>query len=135
MKKPTDKQKKKRGRIENLKPWKKGQSGNPKGRPPKHLCLTSKLWDTLHKECPDAKAKGEKWLDVIINQLLVHASRGNSGIVKEIFDRIEGKVTQPISNPDGSSIGEISDERAEKLVKSVALELQARKKMREARRK
>lgn len=39
-----------------LKPWKKGQSGNPKGRPPKEKCLVTMI---------------EQYLTFTVEQLLV----------------------------------------------------------------
>jgi len=40
----------KKGNIQNLKPFKKGQSGNPKGRPKKELCLTDILREQANIE-------------------------------------------------------------------------------------
>ena len=59
MKKTTKKKtmKKKSGHVTNLKSWKKGQSGNPKGRPKKADCLTSLLKEEIEKIDPDDKEK------------------------------------------------------------------------------
>jgi hypothetical protein len=55
-----------KGRIENLKPWRKGQSGNPKGRPKK---LVSSLLSELQKEgyAGTTKAEIEATCLILIN--------------------------------------------------------------------
>ncbi len=67
--------------------WKPGQSGNPKGRPKNSL--TSLLQRAL-----DADNEAEK--QGIINELIKLAKmtggRGQSNALKEIFERIDGKV-------------------------------------------
>lgn len=62
------------GRIENLRPWKSGESGNPGGRP-KTKPLTSELERRLEQEAP--KGKGHTWAVVIAEALLAKARKGD----------------------------------------------------------
>lgn len=45
--------------------WKKGVSGNPKGRPAKELSLTSLLKSEIERVCP-ADKQGRSWLELIV---------------------------------------------------------------------
>jgi len=81
-------------------PWKPGQSGNPKGRPPKRNCLTSLLKDAVQKTCPQDKEK-RTWAQVINEQLLKKAKKGDLQAMRLIFEYVEGKPTsQGIETPD-----------------------------------
>ena len=72
------------GRIENLKPWGKGVSGNPGGRP-KKLKLDEILVELLEKdEGADALAIGEA--------LVKKAKRGDLKACQLIAERTQGKV-------------------------------------------
>lgn len=100
----TDKQRKNRGKaapgLKNLKPWKKGQSGNPKGRPRKPVSITSGLKEQLSKvpDFPDRRGdpNTKTWRDLIVDAILRGCLKGNHPLTKELLDRLEGKVTQPI---------------------------------------
>jgi hypothetical protein len=73
--------------LANLRPWKPGQSGNPGGRPRKSLV------DEV------AKAVLEENIDGIKAQMKATlTSNGMAGVLllKEIFERVGGKVTQGI---------------------------------------
>lgn len=72
--------------------WKPGQSGNPKGRPPKGETLTDAL-----KEQVDKKAIAEKLCEM--------AMEGDIGALKYIYDRIDGR---PIESVDMNHSGGIS---------------------------
>jgi hypothetical protein len=76
-------------RIANLKPFKAGQSGNPGGRP-KNKPITE-LYERILTD-PKNMAAVEK---AVLKTLL----KGNMAMVlllREITERIEGKVMQPI---------------------------------------
>jgi len=81
------------GRIENLIPWKPGQSGNPNGRPRKKP-LTEELEKLLSEIDPKDKKKRTyaKRLVVAIADEVI--KKGNVAAFTEIADRIEGKVAQ-----------------------------------------
>ena len=78
-------------RLKNLKPWKPGQSGNPKGRPPKSICLTSLLKEEINKINPKDRAK-RTWAELIVLATIRLAIKGNATALKEVWDRIDGRV-------------------------------------------
>lgn len=78
-------------RLKNLKPWQPGQSGNPKGRPKKNVCLTSLLKEELQKINPQDKQK-RTWAQLIILATMKLALKGNAAALKEVWDRIDGKI-------------------------------------------
>ena len=78
-------------RGQHLKPhqWQKGQSGNPKGRPPSLLSLTSLLNKHLNEHPEDAQA-----LVKALVALGKQSGINQLGAIDKIFDRIDGKVTE-----------------------------------------
>jgi hypothetical protein len=79
----------KRGRVENLKPFKPGQSGNPGGRPKKRPI--TELYERILADPTNIAA--------IEKAILATLHKGNMAmvlLVREIAERIEGKVMQPI---------------------------------------
>jgi uncharacterized protein DUF5681 len=81
------------GHSQNLKPWPKGVSGNPGGRPKKKL-VTDELERLLQVEAPDAG--GKTWATVIAQALLQQARKGDVRAFAELTNRIEGKPLQPV---------------------------------------
>jgi hypothetical protein len=69
--------------------FKPGQSGNPSGRP------KSKPF----KEALE-RAIAERGLDNSAIALLVKANSGDVAAIREIADRLDGKVAQPIAGDD-----------------------------------
>ena len=99
------------GNIENLKPFKKGESGNPKGYPkgvPNRATLLKKLIKDSGKfKHPITKAETIETCEVQINLVLIQkALSGNLQAIKEIFDTLYGKVPdrQKIEYPSGVTI-------------------------------
>jgi len=86
--------KKQRGNSGNLKPFKKGQSGNPKGRPPKVKCIP----DILRKigEEEGLKDGSKTKLDVVMYKVFQFALEGKPWAVQFIADRTEGKALDRI---------------------------------------
>jgi len=99
-----------KGRIENLKPWKKGQSGNPNGRRPE-----SETWAGILKWAgrltgleaaaisPPELAREFKKLGHLTLQeasaLRVHAAilfDPSASLLTAIMDRTDGKLAQPL---------------------------------------
>lgn len=78
------------GKMKNLKPFKKGQSGNPKGRPKGSLNRS-----TIAKELLEAKAT-DGGPGLIAHQLtraqIRKADKGNTAAYRELMDSAYGKV-------------------------------------------
>ena len=88
--------------------FKPGQSGNPKGRPPGTISLTTLIKQELDK-CPDGKDK-KTYADLIVKRILTKAIRdGDSQIIKTIWAYTDGlpksdiTVTDVKSNVDKTS--------------------------------
>lgn len=81
------------GCLENLKPWKPGQSGNLNGRPKKKP-LTEELERLLAEDAP--KGKGQTWAAVIAEALVKRASKGDVRAIVELGNRIEGRPVQAV---------------------------------------
>lgn len=79
--------------------FKPGQSGNPRGRPPKGYALADLLNDELDRL--DQRKK-------VVRTLITAAVNGDMQAVKIIFDRIDGKARETIdlnataANPDAT---------------------------------
>ena len=99
-----DKQKSKQ--RSGLIPFKPGQSGNPKGRPPKTRCIPDFLRNIGESELPpEIRAslrvpyiqQSSTFMDALLRLTYVHALRGESWAVQFIAERTEGKPSQPIN--------------------------------------
>jgi hypothetical protein len=77
--------------VENR--WKKGTSGNPRGRPKKQDCLTHLLREEIQKICPADREK-RTWKQLIVLATLQLAIKGNATALKEVWERLDGKVIQ-----------------------------------------
>jgi hypothetical protein len=77
--------------VENR--WKKGTSGNPRGRPKKQDSLTHLLRDEIQKICPADREK-RTWKQLIVRATLQLAMKGNATALKEVWERLDGKVLQ-----------------------------------------
>lgn len=110
---------------ENLKePWKKGESGNPKGRP-----KGSRNRSTIVKEWLEAKEDttnpitGEKQSleqqDIMTLALIKKARKGDVQAYKELMDSAHGKLTQHTDvTTDGESLN-ITKEEVKKINKDL----------------
>ena len=76
--------------------FKKGQSGNPNGRPKGSADPTKELIRQLDSN--------PQKLQELIATLIDIGIGGNVKAIEHIFDRLNGKVTQSLSNPDGTPI-------------------------------
>lgn len=76
--------------------FKPGQSGNPKGRPKKELCVTdilreqSKIRDVQTEEGKITRA------EAIAKRLWLMAMEGDIAALKYIYDRLDGKPLQQV---------------------------------------
>lgn len=84
---------------QNLKPWPKGASGNPAGRPRRDK-LTAAVLELLPKPYPQDK-DGRTYAEVIAAAMVRQACRGNVAAAKEITLRTEGRPTRwVVPEPD-----------------------------------
>ena len=69
-------------------PWEKGQSGNPAGRPPGSVSITAEIKRKL-QEVPEGQQKS--YLELLINRILKQAVvDGNEQMIKQIWSYIDG---------------------------------------------
>lgn len=85
-----------RGRVENLRPWKKGESGNPSGRPKKTL-ITDALRTRLAEVDPQ-DSLGRTHAEIIADRMIARAKLKDRGQqdAAEIADRTEGRPRQTV---------------------------------------
>jgi hypothetical protein len=79
--------------IPNSKPFKKGQSGNPKGRPKKLPELDKLLADVLGEEKDGVSAA-----EAILKALRAKAAKGDIRAAEVLLDRGWGKAKQSIEH-------------------------------------
>ena len=80
-----------------------------KGRPKKGLSITNLIREMLDQQAdyisPGAPPSDKTWRQMIARAMLIESSKGNVPMVRELLERLEGKVTQPISgSPDNEPI-------------------------------
>src|SRR5271169_1517679 len=78
--------------------WKKGQSGNPSGRP-KSKTLSDAYKNKLEEPVPN-DPEGRTWAELIAEAQVRDAVRGNVQAAREIADRTEGRARQAIEFED-----------------------------------
>jgi len=137
VKKQADKQALK-GRADHLVDfrWKKGQTGNPKGRP-RGPTLTTVLKQMLENtytykdpETGEIKrdAAGRTNREIIVGATIALATKGHAQALKEVWNRIDGRVPLALENPDGSGIFDpMGDVKAKKVATAVLSFLDHRK--------
>src|SRR5580693_10090407 len=80
--------------------WKKGQSGNPLGRP-KSKTLSDAYRNKLEEPVPN-DPEGRTWAELIAEGQVRDAVRGNVNAAREIADRTEGRARQAIEFEDAT---------------------------------
>jgi hypothetical protein len=58
----------------------------------------------LHREAWDANGKPTRRLEEVADKLVDLAISGNMEAIHEIFERVDGRLPQPISAPDGGPV-------------------------------
>ena len=91
--------------------WKPGQSGNPKGSKPEKL-MRDALLIALNREA--AKGQKTKRLQSVAEAIVIKALEGDVPAIKEIFDRVDGKVPQENHNTN-----EMGENTLEALLKAI----------------
>lgn len=87
-------------KTKGLRPFQKGQSGNPKGRPKKGETMTDALRLLAAQKITDEKGNAVTFKDAIAKKLYFLAVSGDIAAIKYIFDRIDGFPTQAIQQQD-----------------------------------
>lgn len=76
--------------IENLKPWKEGQSGNPNGRPKGQRDYATIYREALIKLATLNDKTEEEIENEILSNALLSARKGDYRFYKDILDRLYG---------------------------------------------
>jgi Family of unknown function (DUF5681) len=77
--------------LKNLRSWKKGQSGNPGGRPKR---LITDAYEAQLIQPVKGDNQKRTYAELIAAAQIRKALRGNTMAAKEVTDRIEGKTRQ-----------------------------------------
>lgn len=93
--------KKPRGRG---KPFTKGKSGNPKGRPPLGKSLAEAVRKIGKETIDRGKYKGHTRLEALIRSLYQQGIKGNARAAALITERGWGKPMQPVGDETGGPI-------------------------------
>lgn len=74
--------------------WAPGYCPNPGGRPKGSVSLVAILLQKLREQDPDmpARTRGE----AVVESILAKAKDGDTAMLKELLDRTDGKVSQPV---------------------------------------
>ena len=78
--------------------WKKGQSGNPNGRPKSGFALNEYITDLANVELEDKKTM----LEAVVGKVYEEALDGNMSAINFLADRVLGKPSQQIGIKDVS---------------------------------
>jgi hypothetical protein len=107
------------GRVQNLKPWKPGQSGNPGGRPKRRLIDEALEELLLSNDSELALA--------IAKKLLARAKTGEIKAIQLVAERVQGRPKRhlELSGPDGGplDIRNMTDEELERRIAELMEEL------------
>jgi len=100
----------------NLKNFKPGQSGNPRGNVPREFTITHWARQKLMERHPSHRSK--TWAQVIAAKW-VERSLDSPHYLEELLARMEGKVTQPIGGEDGRPIEVLIDYK-DKIISAIS---------------
>ena len=81
-----------------LKPFVKGQSGNPAGRPKNQFSLTALMRQKAQERC-EHDPKGRTWGQVLVDASWQQAIKGNAAVTREIWNRLDGQVRPDVNSP------------------------------------
>jgi Family of unknown function (DUF5681) len=110
--------------------WKKGQSGNPKGRPPNTTSLTALRRQEMNNLCPLINPKTQQpynktWSELIVMATMSLAIQGNATALREVWERFDGRVLHAALGPIEGSMAHPAEDPVEKLIAKLA-EVKAR---------
>ena len=69
-----------------------GQSGNPKGRPPKNISILTKVKELLEQDAGKGKTNAQLIAEALIELAKDKGAKGNVPVLVELLNRIEGRV-------------------------------------------
>jgi len=78
--------------------WKKGQSGNPNGRPKSGFALNEYITELANVELEDKKTM----LEAVVGKVYEEALDGNMTAISFLADRVLGKASQSIAVRDAT---------------------------------
>jgi hypothetical protein len=82
--------------VKNLKPFPKGVSGNPSGRPKGTKIVSEMLVELLENEFQGKGYNRKQLAEVVARALVKKAGKGDVKAIKELLDRVEGKVADKL---------------------------------------
>ncbi len=85
-------------KLANLRPWPKGVSGNPSGRPKNAVSITEALRKKLKEKTSDGQTLAQKLAESLIRL----AMAGNSAAIREVLGRVEGPIA--LTTEDGGPL-------------------------------
>lgn len=91
----------------NLKPFKPGQSGNPKGRPKKEFSIANILESMLNNPDPFDPEQKRTALEAICKKAIALAIGGDKDARNWVADRFEGKALERVLKQKSNDILEI----------------------------
>lgn len=119
--KNTDKSTNKR--LDNLKePWKKGESGNPNGRPKGQRNYATIYREALIKLAEINGKEADELENEMVQKAIAAARKGDYRFYKDLLDRLYGSATQKVDHTTkGEQINDLS--QVEKIAQEVASKL------------
>lgn len=96
------------GRTKGLKPWKPGQSGNPKGRPLGRRDRRTVLWAALKRIAEQKNMTPEEYEELVQASGIEKAVKGSFFHFKEVSDGLYGKISDKVDlTSGGKTIAEL----------------------------
>jgi hypothetical protein len=92
-----------RNKEDNLIPYKKGQSGNPNGRPKGRRNFSTIFYDALENLAKKNDMEPDQLETEIVEKALLSARKGDARFYKDLMDRLHGTAQ---TNVDVTSGGE-----------------------------
>ncbi len=98
--------------------WKKGQSGNPKGRPQGHRNLAAALTAVLHESVSmavEGEAREMTKLEAVTRQLVDKAVAGDPRVMQQLLAEIHKNETRAERDASGQRLRDVDHEVLEAL--------------------
>ena len=86
-------------------PFKKGQSGNPGGRPKSAVSVTAHIRAKLAKYAKLPDGRRVKRIDALAEKIIEQALAGDTQMIKLVWERVDGKVADRLKIEDRNNRG------------------------------